>query len=74
MRAQPECTTGVDTGNVSAPSEKNEKDKSISNARLVLSYVLIGAAGYYLGYVSSKEDMKDWGWKKQSKKDDWKRK
>ena len=52
----------------------HEKDKSISNARLVLSYVLIGAAGYYLGYVSSKEDMKDWGWKKQSKKDDWKRK
>ena len=47
----------------------HEKDKSISNARLVLSYVLIGAAGYYLGYVSSKEDMKDWGWKKQSKKD-----
>ena len=54
--------------------KKHEKDKSISNARLVLSYVLIGAAGYYLGYVSSKEDMKDWGWKKQSKKDDWKRK
>ena len=52
----------------------HEKDNSISNARLVLSYVLIGAAGYYLGYVSSKEDMKDWGWKKQSKKDDWKRK
>ena len=52
----------------------HEKDKSISNARLVLSYVLIGAAGYYLGYVSSKEDMKDWAWKKQSKKDDWKRK
>jgi len=52
----------------------HEKDESISNARLVLSYVLIGAAGYYLGYVSSKEDMKDWAWKKQSKKDDWKRK
>ena len=52
----------------------HEKDKSLSNARLVLSYVLIGAAGYYLGYVSSKEDMKDWAWKKQSKKDDWKRK
>ena len=52
----------------------HEKDESISNARLVLSYVLIGAAGYYLGYVSSKEDRKDWAWKKQSKKDDWKRK
>ena len=52
----------------------HEKDKSISNARLVLSYLLIGAAGYYLGYVSSKEDGKYWGWKKQVKKDDWKRK
>ena len=52
----------------------HEKDKSISNARLVLSYLLIGAAGYYLGYVSSKEDGKDWGWKKEVKKDDWKRK
>ena len=52
----------------------HEKDKSISNARLVLSYLLIGAAGYYLGYVSSKEDGKDWAWKKQVKKDDWKRK
>ena len=29
---------------------------------------------YYLGYVSSKEDGKDWAWKKQVKKDDWKRK
>ena len=52
----------------------HEKDKSISNTRLVLSYLLIGAAGYYLGYVSSKEDGKDWAWKKQVKKDDWKRK
>ena len=52
----------------------HEKDKSISNARLVVSYLLIGAAGYYLGYVSSKEDGKDWGWKKQVKKDDGKRK
>ena len=52
----------------------HEKDKSISNARLVLAYLLIGAAGYYVGYVSSKEDGKDWGWKKQVKKDDWKRK
>ena len=52
----------------------HEKDKSFSNARLVISYFLIGAAGYYLGYVSSKEDGKDWGWKKQVKKDDWKRK
>ena len=52
----------------------HEKDKSISNARLVVSYLLIGAAGYYLGYVSSKEDGKDWGWKKQVKKDDWKKK
>ena len=54
--------------------ELHEKDKSMSNARLVLSYLLIGAAGYYLGYVSSKEDGKDWGWKKQVKKDDWKKK
>ena len=52
----------------------HEKDKSISNARLVVSYLLIGAAGYYLGYVSSKEDGKDWSWKKQIKKDDWKKK
>ena len=52
----------------------HEKDKSMSNARLMLSYLLIGAAGYYLGYVSSKEDGKDWGWKKQVKKDDWKKK
>ena len=52
----------------------HEKDKSLSNARLVISYFLIGAAGYYLGYVSSKEDGKDWAWKKQVKKDDWKRK
>ena len=52
----------------------HEKDKSFSNARLVISYFLIGAAGYYLGYVSSKEDGKDWSWKKQVKKDDWKRK
>ena len=52
----------------------HEKDKSINNARLVISYFLIGAAGYYLGYVSSKEDGKNWGWKKQNKKDDWKKK
>ena len=52
----------------------HEKDNSFSNARLVISYFLIGAAGYYLGYVSSKEDGKDWAWKKQVKKDDWKRK
>ena len=52
----------------------HEKDKSFSNARLVISYFLIGAAGYYLGYASSKEDGKDWAWKKQVKKDDWKRK
>jgi len=54
--------------------ELHEKDKSMNNARLVLSYLLIGAAGYYVGYVSSKEDGKDWGWKKQVKKDDWKKK
>ena len=24
----------------------------------MISYVLIGAAGYYLGYLASKEDMK----------------
>ena len=36
----------------------HEKDKSLSNSRLVISYVLIGAAGYYLGYLASKEDMK----------------
>ena len=36
----------------------HKKDKSLSNSRLVISYVLIGAAGYYLGYLASKEDMK----------------
>ena len=36
----------------------HKKDKSLSNARLVISYFLIGAAGYYLGYLASKEDMK----------------
>ena len=55
----------------------HKKDKSLSNSRLVISYVLIGAAGYYLGYLASKEDMKK-GKKarmigKQAK-DDWKRK
>ena len=55
----------------------HKKDKSLSNSRLVISYFLIGAAGYYLGYLASKEDMKK-GKKarmigKQAK-DDWKRK
>ena len=55
----------------------HKKDKSLSNSRLVISYVLIGAAGYYLGYLASKADMKK-GKKarmigKQAK-DDWKRK
>tara|TARA_B000000437_G_scaffold180033_1_gene136002 strand:- start:128 stop:535 length:408 start_codon:yes stop_codon:yes gene_type:complete len=36
----------------------HKKDKSLSNSRLVISYFLIGAAGYYLGYLASKEDMK----------------
>ena len=36
----------------------HKKDKSLSNTRLVISYFLIGAAGYYLGYLASKEDMK----------------
>ena len=54
----------------------HKKDKSLSNSRLVISYVLIGAAGYYLGYLASKEDMKK-GKKarmigKQAK-DDWKK-
>ena len=53
----------------------HKKDKSLSNSRLVISYFLIGAAGYYLGYLASKEDMKK-GKKarmigKQAK-DDWK--
>ena len=30
----------------------HKKDKSLSNSRLVISYVLIGAAGYYLGYIA----------------------
>ena len=54
----------------------HKKDKSLSNSRLVISYVLIGAAGYYLGYLASKEHMKK-GKKarmigKQAK-DDWKK-
>ena len=54
----------------------HKKDKSLSNSRLVISYFLIGAAGYYLGYLASKEDMKK-GKKarmigKQAK-DDWKK-
>ena len=36
----------------------HKKDKSLSNSRLVISYFLIGAAGYYLGYLASKDDMK----------------
>ena len=49
----------------------HEKDKSISKTCCFLS--TNRSSGYYLGYVSSKEDGKDWGWKKQVKKDDWKK-
>ena len=54
----------------------HKKDKSLSNSRLVISYVLIGAAGYYLGYIASREDMKK-GKKARmigkKAKDDWKK-
>ena len=52
----------------------HEKEKKMTKRKIVVSYILIGAAGYTLGYLSSKEDLKNWAWKKENKKDDWKRK
>ena len=54
----------------------HKKDKSLSNSRLVISYVLIGAAGYYLGYLASKEHMKKGKKAKmigKQAKDDWRK-
>ena len=51
-----------------------EKEKKLTKRKIVVSYILIGAVGYTLGYLSSKEDLKNWAWKKENKKDDWKRK
>ena len=50
------------------------KEKKVTKRKIVVSYILIGAVGYTLGYLSSKEDLKNWAWKKENKKDDWKRK
>ena len=52
----------------------HEKEKKMTKRKIVVSYILIGAAGYTLGYLTSKEDLKNWAWKKENKKDDWKRK
>jgi hypothetical protein len=52
----------------------HEKEKKMTKRKIVVSYILIGAAGYTLGYLTSKEDIKNWAWKKENKKDDWKRK
>ena len=52
----------------------HEKEKKVTKRKIVVSYILIGAVGYTLGYLSSKEDLKNWAWKKENKKDDWKRK
>jgi|TARA_A100001391_G_scaffold2791_1_gene2495 Mg2+ and Co2+ transporter CorA len=54
----------------------HQKDKSLSNSRLVISYVLVGAAGYYLGYLASKEHMKKGKKAKmigKQAKDDWRK-